>query len=152
MPDATTATTFTPLSSLLGGGLIGISAVALLLLNGRMAGITGMLRRLLPPHEGADPLGSAAFLVGLVAAPLAWLLFNPSLPEQTLSTSASLNIVAGFLVGFGAILGNGCTSGHGICGLARLSPRSLLAVPLFMAAGMIAVYLLRHVVGGWPWG
>ncbi len=97
-------------------------------------------------------MGSAAFILGLIAAPLAWLLLKPELPEQTLSSSASLNILAGFLVGFGAILGNGCTSGHGICGLARLSPRSMLAVPLFMASGMITVYLVRHVAGGWTWG
>lgn len=152
MSDPTTATDFTPIAALLGGAMIGASAVLLLLINGRMAGVTGMLRRLLPPHEGADPWGSAAFILGLVAAPLAWLLATGGLPEQTLASSASLNIIAGFLVGFGAIIANGCTSGHGICGLARFSPRSFIAVPVFMAAGMITVFILRHVFGGWTWG
>ena len=117
-----------------------------------MAGVTGMLRRLLPPHEGTDPLGSAAFLMGLVAAPIAWLAFAGPLPEQTLAKSASLNILAGFLVGFGAIIGNGCTSGHGICGLARFSRRSFVAVPMFMIAGAVTVFVVRHIFGGWTWG
>lgn len=141
-------TTFTPLASTIGGALIGLAAVILMVFNGRIAGISGILGRLLPPYEGSDPGGAAAFIFGLLAAPLVYAAATGAPVEQTVSGNAGLMAVAGLLVGFGAAYGGGCTSGHGVCGIARLSLRSIVATLVFMAAGFISVFVLRHLVGG----
>jgi len=141
-------TDFTPLASLAGGALIGASAVGLLLVSGRIAGVSGILRRALMPSARSRPLEAAGFILGLVAAPAAWALFAGTPPTQTVSANLPLLVAAGFLVGVGAVVGNGCTSGHGVCGLSRLSPRSLVATGTFMATAVLTVFLARHVAGG----
>jgi uncharacterized protein len=139
-------TEFTPWAALLGGALIGLSAVLLMAVSGRIAGISGIVVRLLPPVADKDWVERLAFVVGLVAAApllgLAGLDF-----ARTVSTGPVL-LAAGLLVGFGAVYGNGCTSGHGVCGLARLSLRSLVATGVFMSTAVAAVFVLRHVLGG----
>ena len=144
-----TATTFTPWASLAGGALIGISAVLLMAVKGRIAGISGIASRLLPPYGGDGELpGRLAFLAGLVLAPLACMAATGRPVVQTVSPQLLLMATAGLLVGFGAVWGSGCTSGHGVCGLARLSPRSLAATASFMSAGIATVFVVRHLVGG----
>ncbi|MBS7539602.1 YeeE/YedE family protein [Ancylobacter lacus] len=140
-------TAFTPLAALLGGALIGLSAVLLMLIEGRIAGISGMASRILPPWRGGIA-PRAAFLAGLVAAPFVVQAVTGSPVAQTVSANLPLMAAAGLLVGFGAVLGSGCTSGHGVCGLARLSPRSLVATLTFMATGFLTVFLMRHLLGG----
>lgn len=135
---------FTPWSSLLGGVMIGIAAAALLMLNGRIAGISGILGALLRPARG-DVAWRAAFVAGLVFAPAFYALFA-RLPMPTIEAGYPALIVAGLLVGAGTRYGSGCTSGHGVCGLARLSPRSLAATVAFMAAGAVTVYVVRHLL------
>jgi uncharacterized membrane protein YedE/YeeE len=135
---------FTPWSALLGGALIGLAASVFVLLNGRIAGISGILGGLLTPARG-DVGWRLAFLAGLVGAPLAYLLVAPLPAVQVDAGNASL-IVAGLLVGVGTRYGSGCTSGHGVCGLSRLSLRSLVATLLFMGAGIATVFVLRHVI------
>lgn len=143
-----TATDFTPLASLAGGALIGASAVMLLAVSGRIAGISGIIARALLPAGGSRPLEAAAFLIGLAGAPLIWLHVL-SLPiEQTVSGNLPLLAAAGLAVGFGASIGSGCTSGHGVCGLSRLSVRSIAATLTFMAVAAVTVYVTRHVLGG----
>lgn len=142
------ATEFTPIASLIGGALIGLAAIMLMLLDGRIAGISGILGRLLPPYGDADPKGAAAFLLGLIAAPLLYAAATGAPFAQTVSSDARLMAVAGLLVGFGAALGGGCPSGHGVCGLARLSHRSLVATAVFMMLGFATVFVMRHAVGG----
>jgi uncharacterized membrane protein YedE/YeeE len=140
---------FTPLASLLGGALIGLSAVALMLLNGRIAGISGITAGLLSPSGWAAGQGwRVAFVAGLVAAPLVLVFIGAGRPEITFVTSLPAMLLAGFLVGFGTVLGNGCTSGHGICGIARLSPRSIVATVVFMAAGILTTFVVRHMIAG----
>lgn len=146
-----TITTFTPWESLAGGALIGASAVLLLLVTGRIAGISGIVRRLLPPYATSAPLEAAAFVLGLLAAPFVWTTVTAQPVEQTVTSSLSLAVVAGVLVGAGAFTARGCTSGHGVCGLSRLSRRSLAATATFMATAAATVYVVRHVLGGWPW-
>nr|WP_068310197.1 YeeE/YedE family protein [Pseudovibrio hongkongensis] len=142
-------TQFTPWSSLLGGVLIGFSAIVLLILNGRIAGISGVLSRiLLPAHCKSELPWELAFVVGLVAAPFIYSLAGGVLPALAISPNALLVGVAGLLVGFGSVLGGGCTSGHGVCGLSRLSKRSIIATLSFMTTGAVTVYLIRHVFGG----
>lgn len=138
------ATEFTPLLSALGGALIGLSAVLLMALNGRIAGISGILGQVLARRDpGAERL---LFLAGLVLGPLVVALLTGGIPQH-LPTSDLLLAAAGLLVGFGSALGQGCTSGHGVCGLARLSPRSLVATLVFMAVAALTVFLMRHVGG-----
>lgn len=134
-------TTYLP--SLAGGALIGASAALLLLANGRIAGISGILGGLLGP-EARDRAWRAAFLAGLLAGPVLFRAASGHWPEIRVAASWPMLVVAGLLVGFGTRLGSGCTSGHGVCGLARLSPRSLAAVATFMAAAFVAVFLVRH--------
>ena len=142
-------TAFTPLASLLGGALIGLAAVLLMAGSGRIAGISGITARLLPPYEaGGEPAGAAALLAGMIVAPLLVLAVTGAPVAQAMSGSPLLLAVAGLLVGFGTVWGNGCTSGHGVCGIARLSPRSLTATLVFMATAMATVFVLRHVAGG----
>jgi len=137
--------TFTPVSALIGGATIGVAAGLFLLLNGRIAGVSGILGGLLRPRSG-DVSWRAAFVAGLVAAPLAWAMFA-ALPEIHVDIGYAGLIAAGLLVGVGTRYGGGCTSGHGVCGIARLSPRSIAATALFMLAGFASVYLVRHLPG-----
>jgi uncharacterized protein len=137
---------FTPISAAIGGALIGLAAVLLMRLNGRIAGITGIAAGLLEP-QGSDRAWRAAFIAGLIAAPLSAALIGYAVPIPRLPNFAVI-AVAGLLVGFGTRLGNGCTSGHGVCGIARVSPRSIVATGIFMAAAMIVVALTRHLLGG----
>jgi uncharacterized membrane protein YedE/YeeE len=141
-------TQFTPLASLLGGVLIGLSAVLLMASHGRIAGISGIASRLFPPYEDDGFLGRLAFVLGLVAAPFAVGAVTGEALEQTVSQNLPLMIAAGLLVGFGTVWGNGCTSGHGVCGIARLSPRSMIATLVFMATGAATVFVTRHLIGG----
>jgi uncharacterized protein len=143
-----TVTEFTPIASFIGGALIGVSAVMLMLFNGRIAGISGIVGGLLPPYDGADPGGALVFVIGLLAAPLLYSAAVGAPFAQTVSGNVSFMAIAGLLVGFGAAYGGGCTSGHGVCGLARLSPRSLIATAIFMTAGFVTVFVMRHVLGG----
>ena len=136
---------FTPWPSLAGGLLIGLAAGALVLFNGRIAGISGVLGGLLKPTAG-DVAWRAAFLAGLVAAPLAWALFA-ALPHLHIDAGLPTLVAAGLLVGIGTRYGGGCTSGHGVCGLSRRSPRSLAATLTFMAAGFAVVFVVRHLIG-----
>ena len=133
---------FTPLSSLAGGAVIGLAVAVLLLLNGRIAGISGIVGGLLKMRNG-DMGWRIAFVLGLVAAPLAWQLFM-ALPPVHIEGSYGLMAAAGLIVGLGTRYGSGCTSGHGVCGLSRLSPRSIVATLVFMGTGFTVVYLLRH--------
>ena len=132
----------TPLASLAGGVLIGLAAALLLIMNGRIAGISGILGGILKTSF-KDNAWRVCFLVGLVASPLVYAFWSP-LPEMQVTTETGLLISAGLLVGLGTRLGSGCTSGHGVCGMARLSPRSIVATMVFMVAGMATVYILRH--------
>ena len=136
---------FTPGSALAGGLLIGMAAALFLLLNGRIAGISGVIGGLLRPARG-DVAWRAAFVIGLIGAPAVYGLFGV-LPAMRIDAQFGALILAGLLVGIGTRYGSGCTSGHGVCGLARLSPRSLVATVAFMGAGFATVYLTRHVVG-----
>jgi uncharacterized membrane protein YedE/YeeE len=139
-----TATTFTPVASLVGGLLIGASAVTLMALTGRIAGVSGIAVRLFPPYDDQEFLGRLAFVAGLIAAPVVVLAGIGRLPQQTIATDVVWLTLAGFLVGFGSVWGNGCTSGHGVCGLSRLSVRSLVATMTFMATGFATVFVARH--------
>ena len=141
-------TEFTPLASTVGGAMIGLSAVLLMATHGRIAGISDIAVRMLPPYRDDTAPGRIAFVVGLVAAPALYATLTGGWAPMTIAGGPLLLVIAGLLVGFGSILGNGCTSGHGICGLARLSKRSLVAVGVFMATAMVTVFITRHVMGG----
>lgn len=134
---------FTPWTALAGGGLIGLAAAMFVLLNGRIAGISGVLGGLLRPARG-DIGWRVAFVVGMVGAPLLYALFA-RLPQPQIDAGYGALLAAGFIVGLGTRYGSGCTSGHGVCGLSRLSPRSLVATAAFMLAGFATVFLVRHV-------
>ena len=135
---------FTPWSSLAGGLLIGLASVMLLLFNGRIAGISGIVGGLMSPLKG-DIGWRLAFLAGLIASPLVYGLYA-GLPPVQINASAPVIVIGGLLVGLGTRYGSGCTSGHGVCGLSRRSPRSLVATIAFMAAGFLTVYIVRHVI------
>ncbi|HWV52544.1 YeeE/YedE family protein [Pseudorhodoplanes sp.] len=141
-------TEFTPWASLIGGTMIGLSAVLLMLWEGRIAGISGIAGRLLPPYRDGAFLSRLGFIGGIVAAPLLISLASGTPVSQTISSNVPLMVVAGLLVGFGSVWGNGCTSGHGVCGLSRLSARSMVATATFMATAFITVFVVRHVIGG----
>lgn len=137
---------FTPWSSLSGGVILGVASALFILMNGRVLGVSGILGGLLPPKMG-DILWRVAFLAGMFAAP--WV-FNTIAPAAFITTpvidaSYLMIIVAGLLVGIGTRYASGCTSGHGVCGLSRMSPRSLVATISFMAAGFVTVYVVRHL-------
>ncbi|WP_206453901.1 YeeE/YedE family protein [Aurantimonas marina] len=139
-------TEFTPWGSLFGGVLIGLAAVMVMALFGRVAGISGITVGALPTIR-SDWSWRLAFLVGLVAAPLLLTFITGGPVVQTVSDDLVVMILAGLLVGFGTIWGSGCTSGHGVCGLARLSMRSLVAVGTFMTTAFLTVLFLRHIIG-----
>jgi uncharacterized membrane protein YedE/YeeE len=141
-----TPTEFTPVASLLGGVLIGLVAVTLMAVNGRIAGISGIAVRMFPPYLEQGSLGRVAFILGLVAAPVTYAVTTGALPTSTIAASSAGLVAAGLLVGFGSIWGNGCTSGHGVCGLSRLSKRSFVAVATFMTTAAITVFIVRHVI------
>jgi uncharacterized protein len=144
-------TNFTPAASLIGGGMIGLSAVMMMLFLGRIAGISGIVSGLLPPYQGAiqDRAMSirVTFIFGLITAPMLVRLVTSTPIPQTVSNNVPLLAVAGLLVGFGSVYGAGCTSGHGVCGLARFSVRSLAATLTFMAVAAITVFVARHLIG-----
>jgi len=137
---------FTPWTSLAGGMLIGLAAALMILLNGRIAGISGILGGLLRAPR-ADRPWRIAFLAGLLLAAPLWRLFAALPPAPPIAAPATL-VLAGLLVGLGTRYGGGCTSGHGVCGLARRSPRSLIATGVFMATAAVTVTVLRHAAGG----
>lgn len=135
---------FTPWASLAGGVLIGLASALFILFSGRLLGISGILGGLIRPRTG-DTGWRLAFLAGLLVAPAVWALFaTPVVPR--IEASGTLLVVAGLLVGWGTRYGSGCTSGHGVCGLSRLSPRSLAATAAFMGAGFATVYVVRHLL------
>ena len=136
---------FTPWASLAGGVIIGIAAAMFILLNGRIAGISGVLGGLLRPARG-DISWRVAVLAGLIGAPVLYALFA-DLPRPQIDAGYAGLVAAGLLVGIGTRYGSGCTSGHGVCGISRLSPRSLVATGAFMFAGFVTVFVLRHVIG-----
>jgi len=138
-------TDFTPWASLAGGVMIGLSAVLLLAWEGRIAGMSGIASRLLPPYQDRSFGSRAGFVLGLVLAPLLYLAVTGHEVVQSVSSNLLLMGVAGLVVGFGSVWGNGCTSGHGVCGLARLSSRSLVATLTFMATAIATVFLIRHM-------
>ena len=134
---------FTPWSALAGGALIGLAAAMFALLNGRIAGISGVIAGLLKPTRG-DLAWRAAFVGGLLAAPLMYVLMADA-PTLQIDAGFGAIAVAGLLVGIGTRYGSGCTSGHGVCGLSRMSPRSLVATAAFMGAGFVTVFVTRHL-------
>ena len=140
-------TEFTPIASTLGGVLIGYSAVLLMAWEGRIAGISGIAGRLLPPYLDGAFLSRLGFVLGLVVAPVIYSVATGQAVLQSVSSNLPLIAVAGLLVGFGSVYGNGCTSGHGVCGLSRLSPRSLVATLTFIATAFATVLVVRHIVG-----
>ncbi len=137
---------FTPWAATAGGVIIGIAAAMFVLFNGRIAGISGILGGLLKPVRG-DLGWRVAFVAGLIGAPLVYALFA-EVPRPHIDAGYAALVAAGLLVGIGTRYGAGCTSGHGVCGVSRLSRRSLVATAVFMAAGFITVFILRHLIGG----
>lgn len=136
---------FTPFSALSGGMMIGLSAAMMLLLLGRIAGISGIVGGMLSRRDRGDLAWRVAFLLGLAFAALASRMFA-EVPRIDIDTDWPLLVVAGVLVGFGSRLGSGCTSGHGICGLSRLSPRSIMATATFIGTGVLTVFAVRHLL------
>ena len=140
-------TEFTPLLSLAGGTLIGLSAVLLMAFHGRIAGMTGILTGLLPPVS-SDWAWRAAFLAGAIVAPMLMLAVSHDAISFESPVPTSWLAISGLIVGIGVYFGSGCTSGHGVCGLARLSPRSIAATAIFMVTTTATVFIVRHVLGG----
>ena len=140
-------TEFTPVQSLLGGTLIGLASVLLMLTLGRVMGATGILAGILTPVSRADWLWRVVLVAGMATGPLAVMLIKGQMPAVQVPISTAVLAVGGVLVGIGVTFGAGCTSGHGVCGLARLSPRSLVATVTFMLTTGITVYVIRHVLG-----
>jgi uncharacterized membrane protein YedE/YeeE len=136
---------FTPWASLAGGLLLGVAVAAFLLLNGRVLGISGIVGGLFQPRAG-DVDWRVTFIAGLLLAPALWGVFA-SVPMARIEAGPAVLVVAGLLVGWGTRRGSGCTSGHGVCGLSRLSPRSLVATMIFMATGFATVFVVRHLIG-----
>ena len=138
------ATEFSPIASLAGGALIGVATVLLMAFQGRIAGVSGIASRLFPPYTDSEFIGRFAFVLGLIFAPIIYAIVTGQIPAQSIESNGFLLVVAGLLVGFGSVWGNGCTSGHGVCGLSRLSMRSLVATLAFMITAIITVFVLRH--------
>ena len=142
------ATEFTPYAGFFGGLLIGLSAVLFMLFNGRVAGVTGITGGILEPVKG-DIAWRIIFLVSAMAAPALYSFFTNVEVDIQITSDIRLLVAGGLLVGFGACMASGCTSGHGVCGLGRLSKRSLVVTLTFMATAFLTVYLLQHVFAGW---
>ena len=141
-------TEFTPWASLAGGGLIGLSAVLLMATHGRIAGISGITSKLFSRSSGGSERAvSGVFVLGLLLAAPLWFLVSGGWPAQWVPSDPVVMIVAGLLVGIGAAWGSGCTSGHGVCGISRLSARSIVATATFMATAIATVFITRHVIG-----
>lgn len=140
-------TEFTPLMSFAGGVLIGLSAVLLMFFQGRIMGATGILSGLITGGVPGDKSWRAAMVVGMIAGPLVVLALTGQMPVVDVPISLAMIVIGGFIVGIGVTFGSGCTSGHGVCGLARLSPRSFVATLTFMAVAILTVYVIRHVIG-----
>ncbi len=140
-------TEFTPLMSFAGGVLIGLSAVLLMFFQGRIMGATGILSGLITGGVPGDKSWRAAMIVGMIAGPLVVLALTGQMPEVEVPISLPMIVIGGFIVGIGVTFGSGCTSGHGVCGLARLSPRSFVATLTFMVVAIFTVYVIRHVIG-----
>jgi uncharacterized membrane protein YedE/YeeE len=138
---------FTPLASLIGGILIGLAASMMLLFNGKIAGISGIVAGLLHP-AGDETLWRVLFVTGLVTGGLVLRLVHPAAYAFTIPRTTAALVAAGLLVGFGTRLGNGCTSGHGVCGISRLSARSIAATVVFIATGAATVFVVNHLLGG----
>jgi uncharacterized membrane protein YedE/YeeE len=136
---------FTPISAAIGGALIGLAAVLLMIATGRIAGISGIFGGLINMPDRGWRL---AFIAGLIAAPLTGPLAGYAFAEPQMPASWTVVMIAGLLVGFGTRLGGGCTSGHGVCGVARLSPRSIVATAIFMGVAVVVVAITRHGLGG----
>lgn len=141
-------TAFTPIASLLGGILIGSAAVVLMAFTGRIAGVSGFVSRLLPPYAGDQPMLRLAFSAGLILAAPIYTFITGSEISHAVTGNHVLLLTGGLLVGFGSVIGGGCTSGHGVCGIARLSARSLVATAVFMGTALATVFIMRHIVGG----
>lgn len=141
-------TAFTPVSATIGGALIGISTVMLMALRGNVLGATGILAGFMNPRSKSDWAWRAAILSGMVSGPVLYLLATGSLPAVEVPVSKPMMVLGGILVGIGVTYGSGCTSGHGVCGLARFSRRSIVATATFMATTALTVFVVRHVVGG----
>ncbi|RIA56882.1 YeeE/YedE family protein [Dichotomicrobium thermohalophilum] len=141
-------TEFTPFASLFGGVMIGLSAVLLMLVLGRVMGATGILTGFVNPTSGTDWSWRAAVLAGMVSAPLVYFAVTGGMPTIEVPVSTPLMLLGGFIVGIGVTFGSGCTSGHGVCGMARLSGRSITATLTFMVATAATVFVIRHVLGG----
>lgn len=141
-------TEFTPYASLIGGVLIGGSAVLLMAFQGRVFGATGILAGFLQPNGSSDWAWRAAILAGMITGPVLYMLFTGAMPAIDVPVSRLALIIGGFIVGIGVTYGSGCTSGHGVCGMARLSPRSIVATVTFMLTTGLTVYIVRHVLGG----
>ncbi|ADZ72680.1 YeeE/YedE family protein [Polymorphum gilvum] len=141
-------TDFTPIAALAGGALIGLASAVLMAVHGRIAGVTGILGGLLPTMRERDWGWRAAFILGLIAAPVAMALVTGEMPQIGVPVSTAALVIGGFIVGVGVTLGSGCTSGHGVCGMSRLSGRSIAATLTFMATTALTVFVVRHVVGG----
>ncbi|MEN8917546.1 MAG: YeeE/YedE thiosulfate transporter family protein [Octadecabacter sp.] len=140
-------TAFTPYASLGGGVLIGLASVALMAVAGRIMGATGILAGILQPSSFSDWSWRAVILAGMIAGPLVVMMFTGQMPAVQVPISTTMLIIGGFIVGLGVTFGGGCTSGHGVCGMARVSPRSIVATVSFMIATAITVYVIRHIFG-----
>jgi uncharacterized membrane protein YedE/YeeE len=140
-------TTFTPWASLAGGVLIGLAATLLMLLHGRIMGATGILAGLVMPASRTDFAWRAALVAGMICGPVTLWLLTGIWPEAQVTVPLPLLLLSGVIVGVGVSYGGGCTSGHGVCGIARLSPRSIVATLIFMVSTFATVFLLRHVIG-----
>ena len=140
-------TAFTPWASLTGGVLIGLASTFLMLVLGRVMGATGILTGLIAPSSGKDAAWRAALVLGMVSGPLAVMALTGRMPAVEVPVSVPMLVIGGLIVGVGVTYGAGCTSGHGVCGMARLSPRSIAATLTFMLFTFITVYVVRHVLG-----
>ncbi len=140
-------TTFTPWLSLGGGALIGIASVLLMATLGRIMGATGVLAGVMAPDNREDWLWRAVLLLGMISGPAVVWMFSGAMPDVQVPVSMTMLLIGGFIVGVGVTYGGGCTSGHGVCGMARLSPRSFVATLTFMIATFATVYVIRHLIG-----
>lgn len=140
-------TVFTPWASLAGGVLIGLAATLLMLLLGRVMGATGVVAGLITPASRPDFAWRAALLAGMVSGPGALWLLSGDMPAVEVPVSPGALVIGGLIVGIGVTFGSGCTSGHGVCGMARLSPRSIVATVTFMVVTFLTVFVIRHVIG-----
>ena len=141
-------TDFTPIASLTGGLLIGLASVLLMALRGRILGATGVLAGILHPADRSDWTWRFVFLLGMVTGPLAYAVIFGRMPDIDVPVSTAALVTGGFIVGLGVTYGSGCTSGHGVCGMARLSPRSIVATLTFMLTTGLTVFAVRHLLGG----